>query len=184
MSKVYFAQIGADGPIKIGTTCGSVERRLNALRTSSPWDIRLIGQVSGSRQDERSFHTRFSRFRLNREWFAPSPELLREITTISESGWEPQATKSKTAVAALIDAVGGVRSFSIMIGCKLNAATKMRNRGRIPACYWWHFVQAAKTIGRDDVTVERLMAAHEFLFERRRAQKRRDIDGAAVEAFT
>ena len=75
---IYFVQIGADGPIKIGfTSASSPVDRLRALQVGVPYELRLLGVISGgSAQDERRLHASFDQHRLRGEWFIPVSEVL------------------------------------------------------------------------------------------------------------
>lgn len=77
--RVYFIQIGNDGPIKIGTTSHAVSSRLKTLQTANPYALRLLGSVSGDREDEVRWHCRFDAVRMSGEWFHPSARLLKAI---------------------------------------------------------------------------------------------------------
>jgi len=78
---VYFA--GAeDGPIKIGFA-EDPEARLRILQTSYPYALRILGTIEGGQELERSYHRRFSKFRMRGEWFNRHPELLDAIRQIT-----------------------------------------------------------------------------------------------------
>lgn len=77
---VYFIRAGEDGPIKIGFTTGSINRRIAMLQTGNPQRLELVGIVDGGDiEDERLLHMRFNETRLVGEWFAPSDALLSHI---------------------------------------------------------------------------------------------------------
>jgi hypothetical protein len=77
---VYFIQVGIDGPIKIGKTKGTVQERLSALQTASPYELRIVGIVERARDSlERELHERFSHLRMRGEWFRPGLELITYI---------------------------------------------------------------------------------------------------------
>lgn len=75
---VYFIQRGWRGPIKIGTATDPYAR-LSALQTGSPTELRLIGIVQGSYEQEAELHRIFDTSRILGEWFQPTPELLGMI---------------------------------------------------------------------------------------------------------
>lgn len=75
---VYFAQAGADGPIKIGKA-NDVEGRLRTLQTSQAEPLTLLGTMPGGLRRERDIQTAFARYRLKGEWFSPASDLLAFI---------------------------------------------------------------------------------------------------------
>lgn len=79
---VYFAQVGTDGPIKIGTTTSEAEDRITALQVGCPWKINILGWVAGESRHEGWLHRRFAAFRLEGEWFDPVDEILVAIREI------------------------------------------------------------------------------------------------------
>lgn len=74
-SVVYFIEAEGSGRIKIGTT-DRLDKRLAALRASSPLPLNLIATIAGDFNDERRLHHRFAHLRLHGEWFSAAPELL------------------------------------------------------------------------------------------------------------
>ncbi len=75
---VYFIQVGADGPIKIGYSRTDPLRRMGQLRAGCPWELRLVGAIRGTKFDEKRLHEKFSQFKLRQEWFCPDVD-IREI---------------------------------------------------------------------------------------------------------
>lgn len=73
--KVYFIQMGEDGPIKIGSS-SSPRSRLRYLRSGSPYPLHLIATIDKGIASERDLHKHFSHLRLEGEWFKPDRELL------------------------------------------------------------------------------------------------------------
>jgi hypothetical protein len=72
---VYFVRMEADPyPIKIGYAT-SIQRRLNNLRCSCPYELTLIHFQPGSPKDEKAFHEAFDYLRLRGEWFTNDGEL-------------------------------------------------------------------------------------------------------------
>jgi hypothetical protein len=71
---VYFAQLGDDGPVKVGTAV-DVEKRLQTLQTAAPGKLSLRAQMAGGRALEKYFHKRFEPYRLHGEWFEPSSDV-------------------------------------------------------------------------------------------------------------
>lgn len=78
---VYFARSGANGPIKIGFSA-NLRQRVAALETSAFEAITILAVVDGDRDLECSLHEQFSSFRLKREWFSASDELLAYIAEL------------------------------------------------------------------------------------------------------
>lgn len=76
---IYFIQEGTDGPIKIGrTTQGHIHVRLSQLQCGNPSPLRLLGYLPGDLGLERAMHSILARHRLQGEWFAAHPEVLKE----------------------------------------------------------------------------------------------------------
>ena len=70
---VYFVS-SEDGRIKIGTSA-NVEKRLEALQTSSATRLSLLLTVPGGVDMETELHRRFKHIRESGEWFKGTPEL-------------------------------------------------------------------------------------------------------------
>jgi len=83
-STVYFVQVGGNGPVKIGVA-SHLETRLQAIQSTCPFPLRIIGAVAGGGQKlERKLHRQFSTDRLRGEWFLPSKELIAWISEHAE----------------------------------------------------------------------------------------------------
>lgn len=80
-SSIYFIQIGLSGPIKIGYTAGSVDKRLASLQTSHPEPLRVLASIEGNRDVETDLHARFARYRKKGEWFEPHPDIIQFFST-------------------------------------------------------------------------------------------------------
>jgi hypothetical protein len=65
---LYFIEDVTAGMVKIGVSIEPV-KRLNALRTGHPGELRLLGWYEGTKEDEYALHKRFEEFRARREWF-------------------------------------------------------------------------------------------------------------------
>lgn len=74
-SWVYFAQLGENGPIKIGQS-RQVPSRLQALQTAHHEAVRLLGTIPETDIPEPVLHDRFARHRIKGEWFKPAQEIL------------------------------------------------------------------------------------------------------------
>lgn len=83
-SVVYFIQSGIAGPIKIGYTATSVEKRVASLQTAHPEELRVLAIIVGGRDVEAGFHERFALFRKAGEWFEPHPEILAFLSTVAK----------------------------------------------------------------------------------------------------
>lgn len=81
---VYFMQAGASGPVKIGFSGTSVERRIAGNQTGCPQPIALLGVVVGDIQLERRFHKAFRTCALRGEWFTPHPRLISFIKKVAK----------------------------------------------------------------------------------------------------
>lgn len=88
MSKIYFVQVGMDGPIKIGFAKTDAAKRIRALMTISPHTLRWIGVFEGPTTDERHAHELLKDSWLRGEWFNPTAQVLEFIAQKSP-GFEP-----------------------------------------------------------------------------------------------
>lgn len=84
---VYFIRRGATGPIKIGRSVVSAERRLRELQTGSPERLRLMHSffADDAALVERALHRHFARLRLCGEWFRPHPSLVKLVEQLSRT---------------------------------------------------------------------------------------------------
>lgn len=69
---------GVINSIKIGTTRGPVQRRLESLQTGNDRELKIIGSTQNI--TEKEAHDALSRFRLSGEWFSPSPQVTKWIS--------------------------------------------------------------------------------------------------------
>lgn len=76
--KVYFIQVGENGPIKIGITF-SVRKRLSNLQTSVHEKLRCLAWCPGGEHTEEMLHERFWHLRISGEWFKPDQAILAII---------------------------------------------------------------------------------------------------------
>lgn len=96
---ICFVQLGAHGPIKIGRAT-NIRHRFSALSLEYP-GLRLVYAYRALETEERALHERFDADRLGREWFHPSPTLLRHITQL----WlaeDPEARAMQMEVRAVV----------------------------------------------------------------------------------
>jgi hypothetical protein len=82
-SVVYFVQAGDDGPVKIGYASDFL-KRLSALQTGCPDQLRVLGMFPGGPSEEKELHTRLNMHRMRGEWFAPSDTVLSAIAEASK----------------------------------------------------------------------------------------------------
>ncbi len=75
---IYFVQGECGGPIKIGYT-NDIEKRLRALQTGYPDILKLLLAFPGNPQYEKLVHKQLDKYRLQGEWFKPSPEVMNRI---------------------------------------------------------------------------------------------------------
>ena len=83
---IYFVQCGKNGPIKIGCT-GNVEERIAQMQTCCPYELRLLWQIQGDKNDEAEIHERWKHERIRGEWFRPSRKLLVFIEQDAATKW-------------------------------------------------------------------------------------------------
>lgn len=78
---LYFIQSVVGGPIKIGYGA-NVNARLVAHQIGSPFRLRLLASIDGTRSDECALHKRFDAAHVHGEWFWPTDELCAYLATI------------------------------------------------------------------------------------------------------
>ena len=83
-SYVYFVLNRDSNAVKIGSA-KNVRRRLAALQTSSPAQLKLLGSIKAksikaAQNLEQSLHQKFADLRIIGEWFRSEKELLHYIT--------------------------------------------------------------------------------------------------------
>ena len=79
-SKVYF--VGDSEFIKIGVTT-NLSARLRSFRTSSPRPIRIYLTLPGFSDDERIYHERFAKYRVEGEWFRHNGALRKFLEGVT-----------------------------------------------------------------------------------------------------
>lgn len=78
---IYFIQAvdEPEGPVKIGFTDRAVGKRLAALQTGNPRELRVVALTNGDRDTETYLHRRFAASRMCGEWFKWSAELAQAM---------------------------------------------------------------------------------------------------------
>lgn len=76
---IYFVQGQHSKLIKIGYTDRPFDQRWKALQLASAELLVLIGTAAGSLREEQRLHARFGDDKVHREWFKPSPDLMKFI---------------------------------------------------------------------------------------------------------
>jgi hypothetical protein len=102
---VYFVR-AKNGPVKVGiTTKAGLERRLVTMRTNSPVPLRLLGAVTGTKDDEKRAHAALWAYRRGGEWFGPSRAVTAFVRQALIDGRIPELSKfsgiAKNALGAL-----------------------------------------------------------------------------------
>ena len=72
---VYFIQAGEGGPVKIGHTTRSVERRLSMLQTGNAVPLTVLRVCAAGRDEESAAHEHYKALRLRGEWFTYCPTM-------------------------------------------------------------------------------------------------------------
>lgn len=88
---IYFIRSGKKGPIKIGYTDGDADQRLASLQPGNPFELNLLGCISGDMEREKLIHQKFEAYRVRGEWFRATSELLSLIFT--GDGWPGKEKK-------------------------------------------------------------------------------------------
>ncbi len=78
--RTYFIQGETTGLIKIGRCTGPAIERLKQLQMASPDRLTLLGEIKAN--IEKSLHAHFSTYRRHGEWFEPSDEIKKFISSL------------------------------------------------------------------------------------------------------
>jgi transcriptional regulator with XRE-family HTH domain len=84
ISQVYFIEDRSNRLIKIGFT-KSLNARLGKIRKKHP-EAYILATMRGDRWEESEVHEIFSRYRIDGEWFAPSP-LIHEYMAANATAY-------------------------------------------------------------------------------------------------
>ena len=98
---IYFIRSGKKVPIKIGYTDGDADQRLASLQTGNPFELNLLGCISGDMERERLIHKKFEDYRVRGEWFRATSELLSLI--FAGDGWPEKKAKVKQEAKVKIE---------------------------------------------------------------------------------
>ncbi len=109
---IYFLQVGADGPIKIGFTKNDIKRRVREIQCGSPHVLRWIGYYPGDRSDERSVQLLLLNSSLRGEWFHPTVEVLAFVRQQCPN-FEPLVVENVLIPARRGKVGGGARPIRI-----------------------------------------------------------------------
>jgi hypothetical protein len=85
---VYFIQAGSEGPIKIGIA-DSPALRLRELQTGNHLPLTLLKAVPGGKDLETELHRELAAYRLCREWFEATAEVLATVQVWRGKPFEP-----------------------------------------------------------------------------------------------
>jgi hypothetical protein len=91
---IYFIDAQPSGLIKIGISA-DVAGRFMALQNATGEELRIIGKFPGNAEMERHLHELFHTSRVRREWFSPSPGLVKFITELFPHNYPIQFSKTK-----------------------------------------------------------------------------------------
>jgi len=72
---IYFIQAGESGPIKIGYTKGSIEKRIAQMQTGCHEELKCRYKMDGDRETEKNIHKYIEPFRVRGEWFG-TPDII------------------------------------------------------------------------------------------------------------
>jgi hypothetical protein len=85
MTNIYFILAPDQLKIKIGQA-KDVSKRLSALRTSSPCELRLLASVRSYGDFERYLHKKLAASRLHGEWFKADDQVLSVVEAAVDGG--------------------------------------------------------------------------------------------------
>lgn len=81
---IYFVRI-VNGPIKIGIS-SNVLKRFKILQVYCPYEMVLMGCISGIQKDELKIFSHLVKFRLHSEWFEYSIEVENYVHKLLQNG--------------------------------------------------------------------------------------------------
>lgn len=84
--RVYVIGEEGGGPVKIGYTAYNPERRARELATGNAKKLVVLASGAGTIQTERAIHAIMQPFRLEGEWFDPSPPIRTLIRAMRQRG--------------------------------------------------------------------------------------------------
>lgn len=130
---VYFIRIGDDGPVKIGftSTRKGPAGRIAQLQNASPWKLRILGFVPGSRFVERALLEALQHHRMEGEWLAPNQEVLTLINRVLDHGFECSGVEMSSLDAAIAKA-GSNYDLHKATGISYAVISTARKRGMGP----------------------------------------------------
>src|SRR5262249_7192312 len=85
LGRIYFIEAigsrgsGAAGFIKIGWSAYAVDKRLRNLQVASPFLLKILRTVAGSRSEEECWHEALANYCARGEWFLPDERVLIAI---------------------------------------------------------------------------------------------------------
>lgn len=123
---VYFIQVGSDGPIKIGFSKADPARRMKHLQAGCPWELRLVGAVSGSKFNERCLHEKLSHLKIRQEWFRPGFD-IEEMLSPSFIWSVPESPVDRAILLA-----GSISDLALAIGSHQPTISAARSSGKVP----------------------------------------------------
>lgn len=126
--RVFIYFVGTEGgPIKIGKA-KNVKARLAGIQTGSPYKLEILGVMMGRESLEGALHKRFSKHRLEGEWFARCDEILEFIAN--------HTLASEFAYLKRLDDDAGVQTLKEELSrrnAELKKRMKMEERERVQA---------------------------------------------------
>lgn len=78
---IYFIQVGADGPIRIGSTL-NLKSYFRQVKSCNPCEVYLRGAMPGWYKDSARICDSFVLSKLRQDWFLPDAELLAFIAAL------------------------------------------------------------------------------------------------------
>jgi len=91
---VYFLLAPDLNRVKIGVS-RTPKRRILALTTQSPCELRLLATCPGGRKREMEIHAQFSALRTHGEWFEAAPELIEFGEKLGRAHTTPEPKPSR-----------------------------------------------------------------------------------------
>jgi hypothetical protein len=141
---VYMIRCGENGPVKIGHSADP-QHRLAQLQTSHHERLSIIRTFEGGTSVEIWLHRKFSRLRINGEWFSFTPLMLDVEPTENDTA-PKRSEKPNQHIRAIISHFGGQWGLARAIGTVQGTVSEWVATGFIPSQRIPAIIEAAKAL--------------------------------------
>lgn len=153
MSGFIYAVGDGEGRVKIGWS-GDPFKRLVKIRSDCPGNIRLLGLIDGTRQQEAELHALFGPWNVTREWFRLEGPVAAFVDLMPKP--KPRVARSKDEnphPLAIWRKQNGqsMESLSEAVGVDRLSIWRWENRKRMPQCSLWAKIEAVTGVTPADL---------------------------------